>query len=176
MRNWLIIISMCFGWVLISSASPPLTNAPAVIELPDQFEQMQKLSFPNTNLTLLTIADRKGSEQIAGWVEPVKKQFGDQINVQGIADVSAVPRLLRGTVRSAFRKKQSYPVMMDWSGETVEKFMPIADQVSIFVISEKGAILRRFDGPVKPEELEEVRTVIETHLSQTPATKPAKLP
>ena len=48
------------------------------------------------------------------------KQFGTRVDVLGIADVSAVPRLLPGTVRSAFRKEQTHPVMMDWSGEVVK--------------------------------------------------------
>ena len=34
------------------------TNAPALIEMRDQFDALQKLSFPTTNVTILTIADR----------------------------------------------------------------------------------------------------------------------
>lgn len=145
-------------------AGPP-TNAPARITLPDQFDVAQHLSFPNTNLTVLTIADRKGSEQIAGWVEPVAKKFGSRVVVRGIADVSAVPRLLRGTVKSAFRKKQTYPVMMDWSGEVVPKFAPTADVATVLVIDGQGRILRRFVGEAKSAEIQELCKLLEQQLA-----------
>ncbi|MGA3269252.1 MAG: hypothetical protein ABSE16_20850 [Verrucomicrobiota bacterium] len=40
------------------------TSAPSSIQLHDQFDAPQKLSFPATDVTLLTIADKKGSEHI----------------------------------------------------------------------------------------------------------------
>lgn len=146
-----------------------LTNAPACIELPDQFEKPQKLSFPNTNITLLTLADRKGSEQIAGWVEPVAKRYSQRVDVRGIADVSAVPRLLRGTVRSAFRKEQSYPVMMDWSGKEVAKFAPKENVATVLLIDGQGKILRRYEGVAKKAEVEELCKVIQEMLPKQEA-------
>ena len=44
-----------------SEPSSTPTNAPSSIELHDQFDAPQTLSFPATNVTLLTIADKKGS-------------------------------------------------------------------------------------------------------------------
>ncbi|MEK7781867.1 MAG: hypothetical protein AAB370_10255, partial [Verrucomicrobiota bacterium] len=85
MKKCLLMAMSCL--VALSIQAGTLTNAPACIELPDQFEKPQKLSFPKTNLTVLTIADRKGSEQIAAWVEPVAKKFGTRVDVRGIADV-----------------------------------------------------------------------------------------
>jgi hypothetical protein len=152
-----------------------LTNAPESIELPDQFEKPQKLSFPNTNLTVLTIADRKGSEQIAGWVEPVAKRFGTRVAVRGIADVSAVPRLLRGTVRSAFRKEQSYPVMLDWSGKEVAKFAPKENVTTVLLIDGQGKILRRYEGLAKKAEVEELCKLIQEMLPK-PEIKVAAQP
>src|SRR5262245_55572096 len=111
MKMLLTFAVLCLGMFHLCAGSP--TNAPACIELADQFEQLQKLAFPNTNVTVLLLADRKGSAQIPGWVEPVSKRFGKRVEVRGIADVSAVPRLLRGSVRLTFRKDFTYPVMMD---------------------------------------------------------------
>lgn len=159
MKKWWLIAMLCL--VALGTKAGPLTNAPARIELPDQFEKLQKLSFPNTNLTVLTIADRKGSEQIAGWVEPVAKRFGTRVDVLGIADVSAVPRLLRGTVRSAFRKEQTHPVMMDWSGEVVKKFSPKEDVTTVLLIDGSGKILRRFEGAAKAADTQELCKLIE---------------
>jgi hypothetical protein len=159
MKKCLLMALSCL--VALSVQAGALTNAPACIELPDQFEKPQKLSFPKTNLTVLTIADRKGSEQIAGWVEPVAKKFGPRVDVRGIADVSAVPRLLRGTVRSAFRKEQSYPVMMDWSGVVVAKFSPKEDMTTVLLIDGSGKILRRYEGKAKATETQELCILIE---------------
>ena len=159
MKKCLLMAMGCL--VALGLQAGTITNAPACIELPDQFEKPQKLSFPNTNLTVLTLADRKGSEQIAGWVEPVAQRFGTRVAVRGIADVSAVPRLLRGTVRSAFRKEQSYPVMMDWSGKEVAKFAPKENVTTVLLIDGQGKILRRYEGVAKQAEVEELCKLIQ---------------
>jgi hypothetical protein len=173
MKKWLLMAMSCL--VGLGVQASPLTNAPACIELPDQFEKPQKLSFPNTNLTVLTIADRKGSEQIAGWVELVAQRFGTRVAVRGIADVSAVPRLLRGTVRSAFRKEQSYPVMMDWSGKEVAKFAPKENVTTVLLIDGQGKILRRYEGVAKKVEVEELCKLIQEILPK-PEIKVAAKP
>lgn len=159
MKKLFIIMVVCLGTLGVTAGT--ITNMPAGIELPDQFEKLQKLSFPNTNVTVLTIADRKGSEQIAGWVAPVAKRFGTRVDVRGIADVSAVPRLLRGTVRSAFRREQTHPVMMDWSGNVVAKFAPPADATTVLLIDGQGRIVRRFEGAAKTSEVQELCKQIE---------------
>lgn len=120
-----------------------VTHAPACIELKDQFDSPQRLSFPTTNFTVLTIADHKGSEQIAGWVRPIKARYGAQVAIHGIADVAAVPGWLRSPVRRKFRQRQSYPVMLDWSGDTVKAFATAQDCVNVFVLDERGRILKR---------------------------------
>ncbi len=162
MKKWWLIVMIWL--VALGTEAGTLTNAPACIELPDQFDKPQKLSFPNTNLTVLTLADRKGSEQIAGWVEPVAKRFGTRVDVRGIADVSAVPRILRGTVRSAFRKEQTHPVMMDWSGKTVAKFTPKENVTTVLLIDGQGKILRCYEGVAKQAEVEELCKLIQEML------------
>ena len=173
MRRLFLMAMVCL--IAFGIQAGTFTNAPACIELPDQFEKPQKLSFPNTNITLLTLADRKGSEQIAGWVAPVAQRFGKQVDVRGIADVSAVPRLLRGTVRSAFRKEQAHPVMLDWSGKEVAKFAPKENVTTVLLIDGQGKILRRYEGEAKKVELDELCKVIQEMLPQ-PETKFAAKP
>jgi len=142
-----------------------MTNAPACIELKDQFDAPRKLSFPATNLTVLTIADHKGSEQVAGWVAPVKARYGLRVGIHGIADVSAVPGWLRGVVRKKFQQRQTYPVMLDWSGETVKAFAAVHNCVNGFVLNEHGRILLRFQGEATPVALSELYTTIDQALS-----------
>jgi hypothetical protein len=140
------------------------TNAPATISLRDQFDAPQKLSFPTTNIILFTIADKKGSEQIAGWVAPVKERFNERVEICGIADVSAVPRPLRGLVRKKFRQAQSYPVMLDWTGDTVKAFGCVSDQVNVFIVDGEGRILSRAFGPASEAKLRDLFSVLEQTL------------
>ena len=140
------------------------TNAPSSIELRDQFDAPQTLSFPATNVTLLTIADKKGSEQIAGWVAPLKQRFGKRIDIRGLADVSTVPRPLRGMVRMKFQKLHTYPVMMDWSGEAVKAFTYVPDKANVLLLDERGQILKRISGEANPKAVQELCDAIDRAL------------
>jgi len=161
-------------------AAPPTetprvpTHAPAVIELRDQFDAPQKLSFPTTNVTLLTIADKNGSEQIPGWIAPLKQRFGPRIDIRGIADVSAVPWPLRNWVRKKFQKVQSYPVMMDWSGDAVKAFTYVPDQANVLVLDRRGQIIKRLSGAATQPSVQEVFVAIDRALAGS--TPPSSLP
>jgi hypothetical protein len=167
MRILALLLVLGMGWVLHGVAGEKTcpTNAPAVIALRDQFEVTRTLKFPTTNLTFLTIADKAGSEQIAAWVGPVKQRFGEQVAIEGIADVSAVPRPFRGMVRRKFQKAQSHPVMLDWSGDTVKAFATAADQANVFVLDQQGKILKRLNGKATEQSLDELCAAIEQALA-----------
>ena len=165
------ILSLLFAIVAtVLTAAPKAepsvtpTNAPSSIELHDQFDAPQTLVFPTKKLTLLTIADKKGSEQIADWVAPLKQRFGRQIEIRGLADVSAVPRPLRGLVRKKFQKVQPFPVMMDWTGEVVNAFTYVPDKVNILLLSERGQILKRSSGEASPKAIQDMCAAIQAAL------------
>jgi hypothetical protein len=160
-----VTATMARGLAGEGSSSVP-TNAPARIALRDQFDAPLTLAFPTTNIIFLTIADKAGSEQIAGWVAPVKERFDTRVEICGIADVSAVPRLLRGLVRRKFQKAQSHPVMLDWTGDEVKAFGCVSDQVNVFVLDGQGRILKRATGPVNETTRREVLEVLDQALSQ----------
>jgi len=151
-----------------------LTNAPACIQLRDQFNALQKLSFPTTNLTLLTIADRKGSKQIPGWVKPVTERFGRRVEICGIADMSSVPRPLRGLVRTQFRALQSYPVMLDWTGDAVHAFAYQPGQADILLLDQDGKILYRTRGQAAEQSVQDLCNVIGQALPVEKTKTPAK--
>lgn len=174
----LLVTTLLVGATLLrvtaaESTGPARTQSPARIELPDQFETLRVMTFPTTNITLLTVADKAGSEQIVGWVEPVKRQFEDRVVIEGIADVSTVPKFLRGLVRRKFQKAQTHPVMLDWSGTVVRTFSPLADQANILVLDREGKILKHWSGVATPEAVKELCETLKLALTE-PGNKVAR--
>ena len=148
---------------------PPLaTNAPACIELHDQYDAPQRLSFPATNITVLTIADRKGSEQVDGWIAALNPRYGPRINLCGIADVGGAPSFLHAKIRKKFQETRQYPVMMDWTGKVCAQLSYKKDVVNLLVLGRDGAILGRFSGLANGPNVAEACAVLDKALSDPP--------
>jgi hypothetical protein len=172
----LLLLTMATGASAAPDSEPSITptHAPSSIELHDQFDALQTLSFPATNVTLLTIADKKGSEQIADWVTPLKQRFGKRIDIRGLADVSTVPRPFRGMVRMKFQKLYPYPIMLDWSGKTVKAFTYVPDKANVLVLDGHGQILKRISGKANPKAVQDLCAAIDralVDLARTLATQ-----
>jgi len=136
------------------------TRAPERIELHDQFGAPQRLSFPATNVVVLVVADRKGSEQVNGWVNALNFRYTNQIDVRGLADVRGVPSLLRDSVRRSLRETFAYPVMLDWNGDKASAFGRPQNQAVVLVIAPRGEVLVRVSGPACSEALKKVCAAI----------------
>ncbi len=122
------------------------TNAPPCVELRDQFDTPQRLSFPTTNVVVLTIADRKGSEEVDAWIAALKPVYYGHVDFRGLANVAGVPGLLQAKVRRRFQETRKYSVMMDWSGAACAQFGYQRDVANILVIDRHGSILARLRG------------------------------
>lgn len=133
---------------LCAAGATPPTAAPvlAAFELSDQYGIVHRISFPATNVTLMTVADRQGSEQIDGWIAPLEARYGGRIVIAGIADLSQVPGLLRSMVREKFRKRWVHPVMLDWEGSVARGFHYQKDKANVFVIDREGRMTGHFTG------------------------------
>ncbi|MFO1488112.1 MAG: hypothetical protein U1F65_06520 [Verrucomicrobiota bacterium] len=165
----LAVLLLVPGWLIAGEAVRELPETAPTVVLHDQFDTPQRLSFPTTNLTFLTIADRRGSEQIAGWVAPIQHRFGSRISICGIADVSAVPRFMRGFIKRQFQRAQTHPVMLDWSGDAVRAFAYSPDKVNVLVIDGAGKILKRLAGPADETLVKEVGDLMDAALKSSPA-------
>lgn len=139
-------------WVLLSmigflaptlGTETNLTNAQilAPFSLKDQYGTLHSISFPRTNLTVLTVADRAGSVQVDSWIIPLKKHYGQRITIIGVADVDKIARPFRGLVRARFKKEWSYPLLLDWEGEISKSLGCGKNQVNLFAIHTNGVIL-----------------------------------
>lgn len=139
-------------------------------ELTDQDAKVRTYRFPKDRVTVMTVADHKGSDQLPVWIQRLHDRFGKRIDIDGIADVSMIPRPFHGIFREAFRKKLTYSVMLDWGGSVVKKFGHSKGVANLYVIARDGRILRHMAGPYNEESAQVLYGVIERAMD-SPAPK-----
>ena len=164
-----ILVVLYVSWSCRAADSPGRpTRVPSSIELQDQYKAPHKLSFPSTNITVLTIADRKGSEQVDGWIAVLKPRYAGRINLVGIADVAGAPRFVRGRIRKKFQESRQYPVMMDWSGNVCAQLGRSENVANILVVGSDGVILGRFTGVAEDTNITAACAVLDKAVSSQP--------
>jgi hypothetical protein len=136
-----------------AASTPSPTNLCPQFTLQDQFGSTHEFKFPRTKATVLTVADKRGSEDIKAWVHPLAVEFGDQIEIAGLADVSTVPGLLRSMVKSQFKKAITFPVMLDWDGGPTRSLNYIKGEANVYLIAPAGGVLHHYSGKVTPDKL-----------------------
>ena len=120
---------------------PLLSNSATNFELKDQYDNAHTYHFPKDKVSVLAFGDRKGSAQIEGWIRPLVERYQGRIDINGVAELSAVPALSRGIVRRIFKRQVKYPVMLDWSGEVSKGYGYRGGRAGIFVINQQGHIV-----------------------------------
>ena len=116
--------------------------------LSDQNSVFRRYSFPKQKVTVMSVADRAGSEQLEPWIRSLYERYGSQIDIDGVADVSMVPKPFQGVVRAHFRKHLAHSVMLDWDGSVVKRLEYKAGVANIYVLDRFGTILKRITGPL----------------------------
>lgn len=131
------------------------------IQLRDQFDVPQELVFPSSNVVLLAIADRKGSDEVTAWIAALKPFCSKAIEIRGLADVRTVPGFLQGRIRKKFQESRTYPVMMDWSGAVCDRFAYRSGAANILVIDRDGSVRSRFFGAPHEAVIASARAALE---------------
>lgn len=138
-----------------SPAAPVSERVPATgFSLRDQKGQTFTYQFPRPRVTVLAFADREGSAQMENWIRPLYSEFTEQIDIHGIADLSAVPRFARGIAQGIISGLVKYPVMLDWEGKVSRAYQVEAGKTTLVVITPEGYIYRRLSGTASPEKLQ----------------------
>lgn len=153
----------CAGLLRADESNPcPGTNHLKVmtLSLPDQFGRERTLSFPQPTLSVLTVADQKGAEEITAWVQSLKGQLGVELPIEGVADVARVPRLLRPLVRKRFSEKVKHPVLLDWEGGVVSQLRCQPNTANVFLLSTNGEVLLTLHGAVDVMKLEQLQNAV----------------
>lgn len=139
-----------------SSRSTPLNQKPLALgfSLQDQKGRTLNYQFPRNRITVLAFADREGSSQMEGWIRPLYTEFTDQIDIHGIADLSAVPRFARGIAQGIVSSLVKYPVMLDWEGHVSRSYQAEPGKTTLVLITPEGRIDERLSGIASPDKLE----------------------
>ncbi len=133
--------------------------------LSDQDAKTRSYQFPKAKVTVMTVADHKGSDQLAPWIQSLHDRYGKRIDIDGVADVSMIPRPFHGMFREAFRKRLTYSVMLDWGGAVVKEFGYTKGVANIYVIDRHGRIVKQATGPCDDDAARELFTTIDRAVS-----------
>jgi peroxiredoxin len=131
-------------------------NKAAEFELKDQYDKTFTLNFPKNKATILVFGDREGAKQIESWVRPLVEKYADKIDIQGVAELSAVPSLARSVVRRIMKNQVKYSVMLDWSGAVSKSYGYQKGKANLFVIDKRGSIVAEVAGAASEAELEKI--------------------
>ena len=166
MKNFIapLLFTLLTGFVSEAATQVMPTNAPTRIELRDQYDTTQTLTFPTTNIIVLTIADKRGAEEIAGWISMLKSRYSGRVEIRGLADVGGVPGFLQGKIRKKFQASHTYPVMLDWSGNVCAQFGYEKNVANILILGRDGTILGRSTGPATEQAIHDFDSLLEKHL------------
>ncbi len=125
-------------------------------ELTDQNAMTRSYRFPKVKITAMTVADHKGSGQLAPWIRTLYNRYEKRIDIDGVADVSMVPKPFHGMICDVFRRRVTHPVMLDWGGSVVKRFGYEKGVANIYVIDRRGWILKQITGPVSDDAEQEL--------------------
>ncbi len=139
---------------------------PVRIELRDQFDSLQILSFPSEHVTVLTIADRRGVVEVDAWIASLKSRCGAGVDCRGIAQMPGVPSFLQNHFRKKFQEVRKYPVMMDWDGKLSERLGAKPGVANVLIIDRSGTILGRFQGKMNETLAAEASAAIDKALAR----------
>ena len=131
---------------LVVAAGLSRADVAAAVSLHDQYGEERDLSFPREHVSVLLIADRKGSGGLEPWIASICERYEEGIDIEGVALLKGVPRPLRGLIRKLFRSGVPHPVMLDWTNESADLYDFDPNKPNLFVITRDGRIHLRING------------------------------
>lgn len=141
----------------------------------DQYTEPMVLKPEFPKPMIVTVADKDGSDQLIEWIEPLTKEFGKTVSFFPIADLRAVPGLLKGMVRRSFKKRFEYDIAMDWDGVAVKQLSTKAGHANLILLNRQGKIVTSVHGPVSEENLSTMVKAIRTELTRESMVKTTNL-
>ena len=144
-------------------------------QLEDQSLVSHQVEFPRQRPLYIVAATRAGLSQVSPWVKPVVKQFGEKVEILGLADVRGIPSMFHGMVRAKIRDGTKWPVLMDWKASLIPALCSPEFTTEVLVIHPNGDVRVRIAGQASPETLERVKQELQSMIlengGKTPAVK-----
>jgi predicted transcriptional regulator len=105
--------------------------------------------------------DKKSQETNGAWITGVKNSCGRQLTGLGLAEASAVPRLLRGMYQKRFREdstRMGVPLLIDWDGSVARSFHFKPDVSNVVLIGPDSSIVFAASGAVTDDGIKKLCT------------------
>lgn len=134
--------------------------------LKDQFGTVYDYKFPREKVSILAFGDKDGAEQLENWIKPLVEKYDTKLDISGIAELSAVPSIARGIVRSMIKKKSKFPVMLDWKGTVSKSYKYEKKLANIIVIDKDGTIIFKDTGEADKDKLDKLYKEIDKLLAE----------
>ncbi len=139
-----------------ATATSSQRAAPIEFTLTDQDGQPRAVEYPRDKVSVFIVADQKGSAEIAGWITPLYARYENRVEISGIAALPGIPPMFHGLFRREFKKRLTYPVMLDWSGDVARRFGYEKERAQLLVIGKDGRVALRQTGAANDRALAEV--------------------
>jgi hypothetical protein len=124
----------------------------------------QQFSFPRTKILILAIADQKGSEDMENWIKPLYDRYSDSVDIHGVAELSAVPKLARGIARGIISGIVKQPIMLDWTGSVSQQFGAKSGVTNVYAINAQGQIIASGSGLANLDKLKAIAESVDNAL------------
>lgn len=142
-------------------------------QLEDQSLVSHVVEFPRQRPLYIVAATRAGLSQVSPWVKPVVKQFGEEVEILGLADVRGIPSMFHGMVRAKIRDGTKWPVLMDWKASLIPALCSPEFTTEVLVIQQNGEVRMRIEGQASPDTLERVKQELQSLILGSAGKPPA---
>ncbi len=176
-KNALLVLFLCgcfcvYPFALTTAASKPNDdkNTKSTVEkaveftLKDQFGNSLTYKFPKEKISILAFADKDGSEQLEGWIRPLYEKYQEKVDILGVAELSAVPSIAKGIVRSMIKKKSAQAVGLDWDGAVSKSYKYEKKKANLVIIDKQGNIVKKENGAFEKSKFEKICAELDTLL------------
>ena len=98
------------------------------------------------------------------WIKPLYDRYTDRVDIQGVAELAAVPKFARGIARGIIDGMVEQPILLDWTGNVSQQFGAQKQTANVYVISTEGYILAQASGTAQLDKLKALARVVDEAL------------
>jgi hypothetical protein len=164
-QSAMLVVALCLALVTTALSINSIIGKPAMgFVVEDQFKTEWKWEQFKGKNVIMVLCDREGREYSEKWVTPLRSTFGTKVEYVAFADVSSVPGLLKGFIRSKVRDSYSHPLLLDWEGDIFKYYQCAEGVANVVFIDKTGTIRHSSSGKGTSEQVQNSITEIQRYL------------